>query len=88
MEVVIYSKTVCPYCVQAKSFLKKHDIEFEEKNLDDDDERTAFYALYPGVRSVPQIFLGTERIGGFQELIKSDLVARYNLAKGDFNEDF
>jgi glutaredoxin 3 len=88
MEVIIYSKTVCPYCVQAKQYLSRNGIEYTEKNLDNDDERTAFYALYPGVRSVPQIFFGTERIGGYQELVKSDLVARYNLAKGDFNEDF
>lgn len=86
MEVVIYSKTVCPYCVQAKNFLKKHDIAFEEKNLDDDDERTAFYATYPGVRSVPQIFLEGERIGGFQELIKSDILERK--AAGNFDEEF
>jgi glutaredoxin 3 len=86
MEVVVYSKTVCPYCVQAKNYLKKHDIEFEEKNLDDDDERTAFYSLHPGVRSVPQIFVDGERIGGFQELIKGDILVRK--AAGNFDEDF
>jgi glutaredoxin 3 len=86
MEVIIYSKTICPYCTSAKNFLKSNDIAFEEKNLDDDDERTAFYANYPGVRSVPQIFLDGERIGGFQELMKSDILARK--AAGNFDEEF
>ncbi len=86
MEVVVYSKTICPYCTSAKQFLKNNDIEYVEKNLDDDEERTAFYASYPGVRSVPQIFLDGERIGGFQELIKSDILSRK--AAGNFDEEF
>jgi glutaredoxin len=86
MEVVVYSKTICPYCVQAKAFLKKNDIEYVEKNLDDDEVRMAFYSDHPGVRTVPQIFVDGERIGGFQELVKSDIVARKQA--GNFNEDF
>lgn len=86
MEVVVYSKTVCPYCVQAKNFLTRNDIAYEEKNLDDDAERAAFYANYPGVRSVPQIFVDGERIGGFQELMKSDILERKQA--GNFDEDF
>lgn len=86
MEVVVYSKTICPYCVQAKNFLKTHEIKYEEKNLDDDDERAAFYSNYPGVRSVPQIFVDGERIGGFQELMKSDILSRKQA--GNFDEEF
>lgn len=87
MEVIVYSKTVCPYCVQAKAFLKKNDIAFEERNLDDDAERVKFYeSVGAGVRSVPQIFLDGERIGGFQELMKSDILARKQA--GNFDEDF
>jgi glutaredoxin 3 len=87
MEVVVYSKTVCPYCVQAKNFLARHAIDYVEKNLDDDEARLAFYAeCGPGVRSVPQIFVDGERIGGYQELMKSDIVARKQA--GNFDEDF
>lgn len=86
MEVVVFSKTVCPYCVQAKAFLKKNDIEYTEKNLDDDEIRTAFYTEHAGVRSVPQIFIDGERIGGFQELVKSDILIRKQA--GNFGEDF
>lgn len=87
MEVVVYSKTVCPYCVQAKNFLTRNAIAYVEKNLDDDEARTAFYAeCGPGVRSVPQIFVDGERIGGYQELMKSDILERKQA--GSFDEDF
>ncbi len=87
MEVIVYSKTVCPYCTQAKAFLKKHEIAFEERNLDNDEERVKFYEnVGNGVRSVPQIFVDGERIGGYQELMKSDILVRKQA--GNFNEDF
>jgi glutaredoxin 3 len=87
MEVKVYSKTVCPFCTQAKAFLKRNDIGFTEINLDDDEERVKFYeTVGNGIRSVPQIYVDGERIGGYQELVKSDIVARKNA--GNFNEDF
>ena len=87
MEVIVYSKTVCPYCTQAKAFLKKNDIGYQEINLDDDLERTKFYeSVGAGVRSVPQIFVDGERIGGFTELMKSDILIRKQAQS--FNEDF
>lgn len=87
MQVVVYSKTVCPYCTQAKAFLKKNEIAYQEINLDDDQERQKFYeSVGAGVRSVPQVFLDGERIGGYQELIKSDILARKQVTS--FNEEF
>ena len=87
MEVIVYSKSGCPQCVQAKTFLKKHDITFEEQNLDDEVARTEFYTKCgPAVRSMPQIFLDGERIGGFRELMASDILTRKQA--GNFNEDF
>lgn len=87
MEVIVYSKTVCPYCTQAKNYLAKNGIEYTEINLDDNEARQAFYAKCGGgVRTVPQIFVDGERIGGFQELVKSDVVARHQA--GNFDADF
>jgi glutaredoxin 3 len=87
MEVTVYSKTICPFCTQAKNYLTKHGIAYTEVNLDDEEARKAFYAKCgPGVRTVPQIFVDNERIGGYQELIKSDVAARQQA--GDFDADF
>jgi len=87
MEVTVFSKTICPFCTQAKSYLKKHGITYNEINLDDEEARKAFYAKCgSGVRSVPQIFVDNERIGGYHELIKSDIAARQQA--GSFDADF
>lgn len=87
MEVKVYSKSNCPFCVQAKQFLKKNEIEFTEVNLDDEDARKQFYAdCGPAVRSMPQIFVDGDRIGGFQELVKSNILDRK--AAGSFGESF
>lgn len=87
MNVEIYSKTDCPYCVQAKLFLKRHDIAFTEHLLDNEAERQAFYeSVGAHVKSVPQIYLDGERIGGYTELLKSDILARKEA--GTFDAEF
>lgn len=55
MMLTIYSKTVCPYCVQAKNFLKSKNINFREVNIETNDEAREFIAS-KGHRTVPQIY--------------------------------
>lgn len=72
MKVEVYSKEYCPFCIKAKKWLKNNNIEFEEIVLDDDSEREKFYQrVGEGVRTVPQIFLNGERIGGYTELMSN-----------------
>lgn len=54
--LTIYSKTVCPYCVQAKNFLKSKNINFVEINIEQDAEAREFI-IQKGLRTVPQIFM-------------------------------
>ena len=54
--LTIYSKTVCPNCVQAKNYLKSKNINFREVNIEDDDEAREFITQQ-GLRTVPQIFM-------------------------------
>ncbi len=56
MMLTIYSKTVCPYCVQAKNYLKNKNINFREVNIEDDAEAREFI-IQQGLRTVPQIFM-------------------------------
>jgi len=87
MKIEVYSKTVCPFCTQAKAWLKNNGFEYQEVNLDNDEERMAFYErVGNGVRTVPQIYVDGTRLGGFQDLIKSDLIERRNASS--FDEDF
>lgn len=53
--LTIYSKTVCPYCVQAKNFLQAKNINFREINIEQDTEAREFITSQ-GLRTVPQIF--------------------------------
>ena len=54
--LTIYSKTVCPYCVHAKNYLKNKNINFREINIEQDAEAREFITQQ-GLRTVPQIFM-------------------------------
>jgi glutaredoxin 3 len=71
MMLTVYSKTVCPYCVQAKNFLKAKGIDFREINIEQDDEAREFIQS-EGHRTVPQIyFMGKVFVeGGWAGLSK------------------
>ena len=70
MKAVVWSKNACPFCDQAKNLLKLKGIEFEERNISRDWTREQLLEAVPNARTVPQIFLDEELIGGFTELRK------------------
>jgi glutaredoxin 3 len=70
MKAIVWSKDQCPYCDQAKALLKSRNIEFEERNVSRDWTREQLLEAVPNARTVPQIFLGEELVGGFNELRK------------------
>ena len=65
---IVYSKHNCPYCDQAKNLLKSKGIPFEEKKIGDGYTKEDLLEAVPTARSVPQIFLDGELVGGFTEL--------------------
>jgi glutaredoxin len=65
---VVWSKYHCPYCDQAKALLTQKGIVFEEKKIGDGYTREELLEAVPGARTVPQIFLDGELVGGFTEL--------------------
>jgi glutaredoxin len=70
MKAVVWSKDHCPFCEQAKSLLKLKGIEFEEKRIGHGYTREQLLEAVPDARTVPQIFLDEQLIGGFTELKK------------------
>lgn len=70
MKAVVWSKDACPFCDQAKNLLKLKGIEYEERNISRDWTREQLLEAVPDARTVPQIFLNNELIGGFTELRK------------------
>jgi glutaredoxin 3 len=90
--IEVHSKTICPFCHRAKSYLSQHGIAYQEYLYDDDGERQALYdrlGLEGRQRTVPQIFLVQggirERIGGYNDLLAANLPSRL---VESFNEDF
>lgn len=64
--VVMFSKSTCPYCVQARALLERENIVFEELIVDQSPAaRQQFDQLQGG--SVPMLFIGDRRIVGFRE---------------------
>ena len=68
MKAVVWSKYNCPYCDQAKALLKLKGIQFEEKKIGDGYSKEDLLEAVPTARTVPQIFLNEQLIGGFTEL--------------------
>lgn len=69
LNIVVYSKSACPQCDQAKMLLKTKSIDFKEVKIDDEAERLAFFEKCgPSVRQMPQIFINEQRVGGLAGL--------------------
>jgi glutaredoxin len=68
MKAIVWSKDQCPYCDQAKALLTSRNIEFEERKIGDGFTKEELLEAVPTARTVPQIFLDGELIGGFNEL--------------------
>lgn len=66
--VLVYTTDYCGYCVSAKSLLKSKNIPFEEIDVSKDQALRLEIARRSGRRTVPQIFIDDESIGGFMEL--------------------
>jgi glutaredoxin 3 len=66
--VVIYTTQYCPYCTQAKALLKHKGVAFQEVDVGKDAALRDKMIEKSGRRTVPQIFIDGDPIGGFDEL--------------------
>lgn len=67
-NAIIWSKYHCPFCDQAKALLKQKGIQFEERKIGDGYSKEDLLEAVPNARTVPQIFINGQLIGGFTEL--------------------
>jgi glutaredoxin 3 len=70
MKAIIWSKYQCPYCDQAKALLTQKGYTIEERKIGDGYTKEDLLEAVPTARTVPQIFINEELIGGFTELKK------------------
>ena len=71
-KITIYTTTICPYCARAKALLKRKGLTYEEINAEDEKVRAEMIKKSGGMRTVPQIFVGNQHIGGSDELYALD----------------
>ena len=77
-NVEIYTWRTCPFCLRAKQLLREKGVEFTEYSIDGDNEaRSKMAERSHGQRSVPQIFINDQHIGGCDDIY--DLDARGEL---------
>ena len=67
-RVRVYTTFICAYCVRAKMLLKAKGVPYEEIDVSHDHATRAWLVKATGQRTVPQIFINEESIGGFDEL--------------------
>jgi glutaredoxin 3 len=72
MGVTIYTTSACGYCLAAKNLLRKRGIPYEEIDVTGNAEKRAWLVKVTGRRTVPQIFIRGEAIGGYDDLAALD----------------
>lgn len=71
--VKMYTTATCPYCIRAKQFLKSMGVEnIEEIRVDAQPELRQHMMQLTGRRTVPQIFIGGQHVGGCDDLLALD----------------
>ena len=70
MKAIVWSKDNCTFCDQAKALLEQRNIAYEERKIGHGYSREDLLEAVPTARTVPQIFVNNNHIGGFTELRK------------------
>jgi glutaredoxin 3 len=82
-DVLVYVKPFCPYCVAAKSLLREKGVSYREIDISRDDAEREDMIRRTGRRTVPQIFIGTRHVGGFDDLSALDQQGQLDPLLGD-----
>lgn len=76
-KVEIYTWRSCPFCIRAKQLLKSKGVDFIEYSIDGDEAaRSQMQKRANGRRSVPQIFINNQHVGGCDDLYDLDDLGR------------
>ncbi len=85
--VKIYTKTYCPACDLAKQLLKQKGMAFQEFLMDDKLEELKSLMDKTGMRTVPQIFINGQFIGGCSDMMELDKKKQLDALLQAENED-
>jgi len=72
-NIIVYSTAYCPYCVRAKQLFERKGVEYQEFMVDSDPKLMQEMIERSQRRTVPQIFINDQSIGGYDELAHLDI---------------
>jgi len=65
--ITIYGKPMCPFCDKAKAICEQRGFAYEYKTLGTDYTKEELLETFPGARTVPQIVVGGQKVGGYDQ---------------------
>ncbi|KAG1660440.1 Glutaredoxin [Nymphon striatum] len=71
-EVIMYATRFCPYCMRARSLLKKKGVDYTEISVGRDRDLWDEMEQRSGRNTVPQIFINDESVGGYDDIAALD----------------
>jgi len=82
-EVEMYSTMWCPYCSRARALLREKGVDFVDIDIaEEPGRRVEMVERAGGRRTVPQIFIDGEHIGGCDELVALDRAGKLDAKLG------
>jgi glutaredoxin 3 len=82
-KIEIYTWQFCPFCIRAKGLLNRKGVEFIEYSIDGDEAaRDLMSQKTGGKRSVPQVFIDDNYIGGCDDIHALDAQAKLDALLG------
>ncbi len=76
--IKLYTTRFCPFCIRAKQLLKSKDATYQEIAVDNDRELRQKMMQESGQRTVPQIWINQQHIGGCDELYQLERAGELN----------
>ena len=71
-KVEVYSTGQCPYCVMAKQLLERKKVSYDEIRVDKNPNKRQEMLSKSRQRTVPQIFINDQSVGGYTDLLALD----------------
>jgi glutaredoxin 3 len=82
-EIRLYTTPQCGYCRLAKALFDRHHLAYREIDVSGDPLTRARLLEMTGRQTVPQIFIGSRAIGGYEELSAIERAGRLLAMVGD-----
>jgi glutaredoxin 3 len=67
-KIILYTKENCSYCTRAKQLLTAKKLHYQEIRIDLNPDKRIEMERLSGRRTVPQIFINDQSVGGYDDL--------------------